>query len=137
MALIVLGLLLCGCSLLGPRTFEITLHAGTVEPRAPLPVTLVDATGTVVGIQAGPDAQISELGAAPLAGDPNGIVVSWFGGACDTGISFRLEDREGGLRLTGKTSRAGGVCILIALSRRMVVRFLAPVDASKVTVAVA
>jgi hypothetical protein len=70
-----------------------------------------------------------------VPGRPAAIVVSWGGGACDEEATVTLEDRQGSMWITVEAQRSPKGCILIAIGRRLAVRFFTPVDASRFHVA--
>lgn len=128
-------LLLAGCGPLGGRQFEVVLlHLG--GDVRPLPVTLTDTTGTLIGLEAAdPDGAWSE-GVSALPGDSHAVVVSWVGGMCDNSVTLRLEDRSGSRRVIGSTDRGFGGCLLAGIGRSIVLRFLVPVDPARFTTAI-
>jgi hypothetical protein len=135
--LIVLALVVAaGCSAFGPRSFEVAFAPLPDAGIQALPTTLVDATGTVTAVIVAVDVPIVGDGPTAVAGDANSVVVTWMGGMCDRRVDLRLEERDGGLRLSGTTQADFGGCRLAGISRSLVIRFLLPVDVERFVVQV-
>ena len=128
---VVATIALVGCGLIG-RQLQLTVP-GRGERSEPLPVTLIDRTGSVAGLDVVPEnfEGAFDRGVSPVPGRPAAIVMQWIGGACDEGATVTLEDRQGSMWLTVETTGSGHECILIGIGRFMVIRFYLPVDASR------
>ncbi len=121
------------CGLGFPQQFTHTLPAE--RGWDPLPIVLVDRTGKVVGIKV-----VNRLG-FPDSGDgvqavpgSNAVIVNWISGACDERVAMTFESRSGEGLFTIATARPPNPCILIARGRRLLVRFLTPVDGAALSV---
>jgi hypothetical protein len=123
---------LSSCALLGTRQFSLTVPGR--DDLDALRVTFVDQTGTVMGLEPAPqgdDLGAFDRGVQPVPGTRNAIIIEWAGGACDEMTIVTLEDRQGSMWVTVKRDGNDKPCILIAIGRRMVIRFYMPVDASR------
>jgi hypothetical protein len=126
-------LLIAGCSLTGGAKFRVVLERPDLDP---LPITLTDMTGTVVGLERlDPVGAPWDEGAAPLADAPNAIAITWMGGACDHSVTLQLEARAGSPLLIGTTHRANA-CRMIGIPRSIAIWFGAPVDRANFSVAI-
>ena len=127
-ALASLAAMVVGCSLLGPRTFELTLPHNEV----PLLVRMTDTTGTVdrLELPAGniPQAVIGKEIVVGLDGRPDALAIGWLGGMCDQAVDIELRAGSAPM-LTLREERRMGGCELTGLSRFVIVVFNTPVDA--------
>jgi hypothetical protein len=127
-------ILVCaGCSTLGPRSFTVTLpQTGDV---APLPVQLIDTTGSVTGLELPPVGEPLapvQGSVQPVAGRSNAVVLEWTGGACDEKVEVELPAAQP-TAFTLTTRHGLGGCFLVGVSRRVVIVFLTPVDPNEMT----
>jgi hypothetical protein len=146
---ILVALLVAACGPSGTR-FTTVFPArdgdqdGTVDLQA-LPVTLIDQTGTVTGIQATEydfeewDGDLARGLAKPFLDRPEAIQVAWMGGACEDSVRLVLtSDGTGGVTLAIRADNGfgilGGGCPAIGIGRTIVIGFVSRVDASSVDV---
>ncbi len=84
----------------GGRVFQATLRADSIEP---LPITLTDETNLVTGITAAPT-DTATIPNDPAVGldrdDPNRLVLTWLGGACDQDAAVWFGQQNGGYVLS-------------------------------------
>jgi hypothetical protein len=129
-----LAIAVAGCSLLGAvTTFGFEFPAD--GPIAALPVTVSDASGTVVGTGQAPDGHRPLVGGgfSTVPEDPNAIVVHWIGGACDASVAMSVRD-TGTITVHVVTTRRPGACDLLGISRALLIQFSHPIDASRTSV---
>ncbi len=98
-----------------------------------LPISLLDQTGLVTGIEALPADGGFEDGVEDAV-EGTGLIYSWTGGACDSRTLLTFERTESGFRLLTLTETTGDLCILIAIGRRIAIHLSEPIDAATVTV---
>ncbi len=128
-----LGLALAGC--LGPsgQLFRTTLlHVSPDNPAGdrPLPVVLGDETGLVLGIEPAVGEVVeSNLAVRSDPADPNALIVSWFGGMCDSDAEVLFRPHEAGYSLALTVGRKLGLgCPAAAVLRGLRIRTSAPVS---------
>ena len=118
------------------RVFETTL--GT-ELNAPLPIILTDETALVTGIaQAAVDPSTTGNEPAVQAhpGDPNGLVLTWLGGACDHDAAVHFQVLNGGYVLNLATHEKVGLgCVASAVARAVRITVSRPIPVDSITVA--
>jgi hypothetical protein len=96
-----------------------------------LSVTIDDQTGLVGSIGVGrPDGAKEGIHADPV--DPNRLVVTWLGGACDRATRFSLGRSDGVLILHRVDFESSGSCVLVGISRSIVIDMREPVLAEDV-----
>jgi len=119
------------CVLLPSHGLQATFPA-TAKIDA-LPVTLDDQTGLVVriGVPAPIDVPANQVAGVP--GHPNAIAVGWLGGACDHAVLFTLR-RDGERLWLDQRVDESDRCILIGISRSVVIELSTPVDPQSVVV---
>lgn len=132
-SLIVLTLSLAGCSLLPGSTKTFSAAFPAVEGTGALDVTVQDATGLMTGLVIDPEIQPPPVGEG-VSDHPDGLVVTWVGGACDASVDFVFEPDGQGYALTGTTITTDQVCILIGIERRIQLLLRSAVPAASVTV---
>ena len=98
---------------------------------AGLTVTVEDKTGLMTEVVVAP-----EMAAPPMddgvSDHPQGLVVTWVGGACDQSVAFVFERDGPGYAISGTTTTTGGACILIGIQRNILLVLEAPVAADTV-----
>ena len=133
--LVAMAALVVACGPLFGNTYRLQL-AGTDPGIDPMFVTIEDRTGDlqdvtqVVGFPGGaqPDAPTWNP-----PEQPNQVLVSWAGGACDESVAMTLTRQGSGYRIAMATETAGGVCTMQAIPRDVLLIFRQPTDASTVT----
>lgn len=125
-----LALVSAGCSMLGPKTFELVLLSDQVEA---LPVTLTDVTGTVSGMElpTGDDVPQNVIGNELVVGVPgrnDAVAIGWRGGLCDRSVDIELRAQPQPV-FTLHEKRGMGGCELMAISRFVIVVFNTKIDA--------
>jgi hypothetical protein len=132
--LAMLAITVAGCSLFGSvTTFGFAFPAnGNI---AALPVTVSDATGTVVSADQAPAGflPVVDEGFSTVIENPNAIVVHWIGGACDASVAMSVRD-TGTITVHVATTRKPGACDLLGVSRAVLMQFSHPIDASRTSV---
>ena len=126
----ILGVLaVVGCSVFS-RTFDFSIPAE--GNRDALPVVLHDETGQVAALGEAPANAIPVLdnGLLTLRDNPNALVIHWTGGVCDTGALITATGSDQ-LTFTLKITTRPGECILIGVSRSVLVLLTHPVDMSR------
>lgn len=101
-ALLVASVLGTGCELLANRFDVVLPENSTVEPgtAVALPVTVLDYTGLVAGLEAGPPARGRGLAIHQHPTQPTALVVDWPGGVCERDAVLELRRMGAGYRLT-------------------------------------
>jgi hypothetical protein len=132
-----LALVLAGCGVVGgPAAFNATFPPISNPAIDPAPVSLVDQTGLVTGMDIVP-APVTSPGMTAEAGDANTLRATWLGTDCDARISLVLADTGAGLTLTvhSNPNVAGGLgCHSIEVVRAVLIRFRAPLDPARFTI---
>jgi hypothetical protein len=131
MGRLLIAVVVAACALLPPHGLQATFPASArIEA---LPVTLDDQTGLVVriGVPAPMDVPANHIAGVP--GHPNAIAVGWLGGACDHAVRFTLR-RDGERLWLDQRVDQSDRCILIGISRSVVIELSAPVDPLSVVV---
>ena len=91
---------------------------GLIEP---LPVDLVDQTGTVVAMGIAKGGVMDGVVADPA--DPAVLVVSWTGGTCDVRTTLTVEPTIDTIRISEATEERPGGCLLAGIARSIAIRF--------------
>ncbi len=119
------------------RIFQTTLRTEFTDP---LPVAFTDQTGLVTGItQAAADP--AAIGNAPAVraaqGDPNGLVLTWLGGACDQDTAARLHVLSGGNVVLNVSvhEKLGLGCTAAGVPRAIRITTSGPIPVDSITVA--
>jgi hypothetical protein len=128
-ALAALALVIVACAP-GPRTIAFTIPG----PGDSLPVSLVDRTGLVTGLQPAPEQQELREGVEPHPVLPEVLVVSWAGHTCDGRVQMILERDGAAFRLLARTDRADDCAVIGAIAfRAIAVSFTTPISPEAVT----
>lgn len=98
-----------------------------------LPVSLLDRTGLVTGIEALQGDAAFEDGISDAV-EGTGLIYSWSGGACDSRTLLTFERVGDRFQLLTLTETTGDMCILIAIGRRIAIHLSEPMPAGSVTV---
>ena len=118
------------------RIFETTLGA---DINAPLPVTLTDETTLVTGVMVAavdPATTGNEPAVRADQDDPNGLVLTWLGGACDQDAAVRFQILSGGYVLNLATHEKFGLgCVASAVARALRITVSRPIPIDSITVA--
>lgn len=119
------------------RAFDTTLGK---ETDYPLPVTLTDETTFVTAIApaAANDASTdNEPAVRADPDDPDGLVLTWLGGACDKNAAARFLVQNGGYLLHLATDRGLGLggCIALGVPRALRITLSRPIPADSISVA--
>ncbi len=129
-AALLVALLVVACGPPAGTLFKTTLTSS--DGSYPMPVTLGDTTGLVVSVE--PTVLDGWPGDDPTVttdpGDPNVIILSWLGGACEdeTVVGFwPAEGRYGMYVSTRGGPGLGGGCPAIGLLRAIRIRLSSPV----------
>ena len=99
---VLLAALLTACELF-PRRFDVTLPENrTVEPGAAvaLPVVVLDHTGLVTGLEAGPAGRGRSLALRQHPTLSTTVIAEWPGGGCERSAVLELRRTQAGYRLT-------------------------------------
>src|SRR5262245_23310451 len=137
--LLALAALVVACGTLFGKTYSLQL-AGTEPGIDPLFVTVEDRTGDLqdvtqeVGFPGGaqPDAPTWNP-----PDQPNQVLVSWSGGACDESVTMTLTKQGSGYQLAMSTQVKGEICTMQAVPRDVLLIFKQPTNASTVTLVAA
>ncbi|HEX7948914.1 MAG TPA: hypothetical protein VF494_01090 [Candidatus Limnocylindrales bacterium] len=117
----------------------VLFHATLADPEGgyPLPITLGDTTGLVVGVGAArfDPADFRDAGVLADPANPKAFIVTWLGGACDNDatLAFRTTDSGYDIEL-GVHEKLGLGCIALGILRGLRVETSAPVSVSTVTI---
>ncbi len=132
-AVAIAALVVAGCTVFG-RTHGLQL-AGTEPGMDPLFVTVEDRTGDLQDVtqaigfgDAQPDAPTWNP-----PGQPNQVLVSWSGGACDESVTMTLTKQGSGYQIALATETRSEVCTMQAVPRSVLYIFDGPTDASTVS----
>ena len=127
---LVLGITIAGCSFIpgSSQTFASSFPAE--EGVADTAVLVTDHTGLMTDLIIDP--QIQPPPPEGVADHPDGLVVTWIGGACDASVEFAFEQNGSAYTLTGTTVTTGDACILIGIERRIQLKLRTPVPAASV-----
>ena len=131
MGRLLIAVVVAACALLPPRSLRATFPA--TKTIGALPVTLDDQTGLVVRIGAPAPIDVPANAVAAVPGHPNIIAVGWLGGACDHAVRFSLR-RDGEQLWLDQRVDESDRCILIGISRSVVIEMSTPVDPQSVVV---
>jgi hypothetical protein len=119
----------CGGELSPERSFDVLLNRpGDADP---LPVRVIDRTGTVVQVSSETQMLLDFSGRGAVArqpGQPNVLEVHWVGGACDEAVTLLVRiggERRLGFELT--TVASGEGCDAIGIGRAVRLTFAQPV----------
>ena len=112
----------------GVRTFEtiITLGHGDL----PLPVSLLDRTGLVVGIAESHEAGLED----GISRRDGGLVYLWVSGLCDEHVFLTLEAAADGYRLRARTEASRDVCRLAGVTRQIIITTAVSIEPGSVVV---
>jgi hypothetical protein len=106
------------------------------DGRYGLDIVLRDATDLVASIGAAPPGNRSfDEGVENPDGQPDALLYTWIGGACDTVTTITFERAGIRFRLRATTETTGQACELIGLARQLLIRLNEPIDASLVNLA--
>jgi hypothetical protein len=125
----------CG-ALGGQAAFNATFPPLTNPAIGATPVSLVDQTGLVTGMDIVP-APVSSPGVTAEAGDANALRATWLGTDCDGRITLVLGETGAGYGLTVHVNPgvAGGLgCKAIEVVRAVAIRFRSPLDPARITI---
>ena len=96
--------LVAGCALLPPDGLQVTLPA--VDTIDPLPVTVVDNAGIVVGAAPGEGSFLDDETAVAIEAVPgrdDAVWVNWLGGACDDRVTITIDPEGDQFRVATRT----------------------------------
>jgi len=133
--LVAMAVVVVACGTIFGTSHTLQL-AGTEPGIDPLFVTIEDRTGD---LQDATQA-IGFGGAQPTVptwnppGQPNQVLVSWTGGACDESVTMTLTKQGSGYQIALATQTKSEVCTMQAVPRDVLLIFKQPTDASTVTV---
>ena len=112
--------------------YEIVL--GRPDGSFPLPVTVVDHTGLIVGIAAFPPAEQQPTpkdsdshGIVSTAGREQGFVYAWEGSCAPDAVIDIRPGRAGGLTLVAVTTPSTQGCLLVQVFRFMLIKTSEPI----------
>jgi hypothetical protein len=134
-ALLALAAVVVACGTLFGKTYSLQL-AGTAPGIDPLFVTVEDRTGDLTDVT---QAVGFPGGAQPDGptwnppGEPNQVLVSWAGGACDDSVTMTLTKQGSGYQLSLATRTKSEVCTMQAIPRDVLLIFKNPTDAKTVS----
>ena len=97
-----------------------------------LPVTVSDHTGVVVGAGWSNGFNSFQKGPRAVAGRPDMLAVGWLGGACDLEVAINVTN-PGRWQVDIRTDEPNA-CILVGISREVVIQTREPIDPSTVDV---
>jgi hypothetical protein len=104
-------------------TLEFTARAD----RPAMPATLVDLSGTIIGVSPAPDARKDiDWGFAAVRDEPNVVAMGWVSSGCDTSATVTFEIREGTGWWVVQTEPGPAECGFEYRGRTMLVEFSAP-----------
>ena len=135
-ALVAVAAIVVACGTLFGKTYSLQL-AGTEPGIDPLFVTIEDRTGDLqdvtqaVGFPGGAQPTVPTWNPP---GQPNQVLVSWTGGACDESVTMTLTKQGSGYQIALATQTKSEVCTMQAVPRDVLLIFKQPTDASTVTV---
>ncbi|HEX5825530.1 MAG TPA: hypothetical protein VFY18_13810 [Candidatus Limnocylindrales bacterium] len=128
---LVIAIVVAACALMPSHGLQATIPATATI--AALPVSLDDETGLVLGIASPAPIDIQDNHVAGVPGRPNALAIGWLGGACDHAVHFRLV-RDGDRLWLDQRVDASDRCILVGISRSVVIELSVPVDPNSVVV---
>lgn len=130
--LIAISLTACG----GQPAGHIFRTALSTPDHDPLPVSLLDQTGLIVGI-APWDADLPPT-VMPVVqedpSDPNALAVSWIGGMCDRDATLSFKATADGYALRLDVGLGSGGCTGVALPRGLQIVTTTPIPARSIIV---
>lgn len=133
--LAVVALSAAGCettrSVLGPRTWTMT--AETTSGRT-TSIQVADTSGRIENAEIDPPNLPAMGDIANPPGQPNVVVVSWTGGACDALTDITITSAGNGLAIEIRITRAPGDCDAIGIGHALRLTGSAPLPAGAVTV---
>jgi hypothetical protein len=131
--LVAAGFALAGCSISVAETYAVTLP-GKGPGSFPIEVRLADYTrlttslellqGEVPGDPEPPDGTSVD----PIPGRANAVALTWIGGACDESVDLEIRDAAPVVVTLTPTTRGGGGCGLVAMTRTVVIGFVPVID---------
>jgi hypothetical protein len=134
LGMVVIAFIVLG-ALLPARGLVVVLRSDG-PPLRPLSVTVEDRTGLVLSVAeatidaaAGGDARDSF---AAVAGRPDAIVYRWLGGACDRAATIHVDRSDGHVVVRREDVVTGDSCLMIGITRAVVIGFREPVDPATV-----
>jgi hypothetical protein len=137
--LLALVALVAACGTLFGKTYSLQL-AGTEPGIDPMFVTVEDRTGDLQDVTQA----VGFPGGAQPDGptwnppdQPNQVLVSWAGGACDESVTMTLTKQGSGYQLALATETKGDVCTMQAIPRDVLLIFRNPTPAATVTLVAA
>jgi hypothetical protein len=137
--LVAVAALVVACGTLFGKTYTLQL-AGTEPGIDPMFVTIEDRTGDLQDVTQA----IGFPGGAKPDGptwnppdQPNQVLVSWAGGACDESVTMTLTKHGAGYQIAMATQTTGGACTMQAIPRDVLLIFKQPTDAKTVTLVAA
>lgn len=134
-ARVLLAVLIVAACLAPPgRLFHATLLHPSEDP---LPVTLGDQTGLVVGIQSAEVDTFSswDLRASADPADPMAFVLTWLGGACDSDADVSFQRTGSGYALHLEVHRAFSLgCRAVGIPRALRIITAEPIPVGSIGV---
>jgi hypothetical protein len=103
----------------------------------PLPVTLGDTTGLVLGVRAGQfdPGDFRDAGILADPGEPKAFIVTWLGGACDSDAVLVFRTTGSGYDMELRVHEKLGLgCIALGILRGLRVETSAPISLSTITI---
>ena len=131
---LLVAVLVAGCQPQG-QSFQKTLRT---EDNKPLPVTLTDETKLVTGITQGavdPATTGNDPAVRADRVEPNGLVLTWLGGACDQDAAVWFGVLNGGYVLTVSVHGSAANCPASAVPRAVRITTSRPIPADSIIVA--
>jgi hypothetical protein len=131
----VLAAVLAGCG--GPPGTLFRATLSDLGGGYPLPVTLGDTTGLVLGVRPGQfdPADFRDAGILADPGESKAFIVTWLGGACDSDavLAFRTTGSGYDIEL-GVHEKLGLGCIAVGILRGLRIETSAPISLSTITI---
>lgn len=123
-------LVVAGCSPSMGRSFAVTVPGqGSISS---LLAVLVDTSGVIQSVAAVvPAATESNSAVTNPPGEPDVLLVTWIGGACDHRVEFVFDGGADSYTLSGVTERDSG-CTLSGIARSIRIQLSTPVPADAV-----
>ena len=128
---VLLAAVVTGCGLF-PRRFDVILPENlTVEPgtAVALPVVVLDYTGLVTGVEAGPAGRGRSLALRQHPTMPTTVIADWPGGGCERNAVLELRGIQAGYRLTVRVAwDKDQPCAVSPANRELHIILSEPVD---------
>ena len=134
-ALAIFFVVLAGCGSGPVSTPLVVSYPAATAGADPIPISLIDQTGTVTAIAAVADASAS-VGVDVAPGLAQAIRVSWQGGPCDDRVTLVLNAVGGGYELAihnHPTITAGLTCDASSVARAVDITFNRHLDPGQLT----